>query len=239
MATARDPLAFDRASVRRIDGDGHLFIEVSPISKANVCGYRGGEIPDHETLGLDPARLYQLFRDPAELEKAAPSFRGKPVLSMHRPVTADDHPHKIVVGSIGQDVRFDPPYLKASLSIWDAVGVEGIENGEQRELSAAYRYRADMTPGTYNGTSYDGVMRDIRANHVALVAAGRAGSDVVVGDAQPGVPAKATQAASRKFAGRIDDGARPGPGKFASGGARFAPIHSAANARSVSATLRP
>ncbi len=39
-----------------------------------------------------------------------------------------------------------------------------------------------MTPGTYAGVRYDGVMRDIAANHVALVRKGRAGPDVVVGD---------------------------------------------------------
>ncbi|MCV5420626.1 DUF2213 domain-containing protein, partial [Escherichia coli] len=32
---------------------------------------------------------------------------------------------------------------------------------------------------------YDGVMRDIVGNHVALVTEGRAGSDVVVGDSIP------------------------------------------------------
>ena len=40
-----------------------------------------------------------------------------------------------------------------------------------------------MTPGTYEGEPYHGVMRDIVGNHVALVREGRAGSDVVVGDA--------------------------------------------------------
>jgi len=79
-----DLIAFDRSSVRRIDGDGHLFIKVAPIAKANIYGYRGSELPGHETFGLDPARIYQLFRDPAELEEAAPTFRGKPVLSVHR-----------------------------------------------------------------------------------------------------------------------------------------------------------
>lgn len=42
-----------------------------------------------------------------------------------------------------------------------------------------------MTPGTYKGQKYDGVMRDIQGNHVALVEAGRAGPDVVVMDANP------------------------------------------------------
>jgi hypothetical protein len=41
-----------------------------------------------------------------------------------------------------------------------------------------------MTPGTIDGQSYDGVMRDIVANHVAIVVEGRAGPDVVVGDSK-------------------------------------------------------
>ncbi len=39
-----------------------------------------------------------------------------------------------------------------------------------------------MTPGSYNGEAYDGVMRDIAGNHVALVVQGRAGADVLVND---------------------------------------------------------
>lgn len=39
-----------------------------------------------------------------------------------------------------------------------------------------------MTPGEFEGEKFDGVMRDIVANHVALVAEGRAGPDVIVGD---------------------------------------------------------
>ena len=53
------------------------------------------------------------------------------------------------------------------------------------ELSSAYHYTADMTAGEYEGKHYDGVMRDIVGNHVALVDVGRAGRDVVVSDADP------------------------------------------------------
>jgi hypothetical protein len=42
-----------------------------------------------------------------------------------------------------------------------------------------------MTPGVSpQGEKYDGVMRDIVGNHVALVKEGRAGADVVVGDSK-------------------------------------------------------
>lgn len=177
-----DAVAFDSASVRRVDQDGRLHVETSNISKANVCGYLGREIPNWEMLGLDADRIYQLYRDPAELAKAAPTFNNIPVLCRHVPVTADDHQPELVVGSTGTDAEFSDPHLKNSLVVWEAGAIAGIETGQQRELSAAYRYDADMVAGEVDGTPYDGVMRNIRGNHVALVEVGRAGSDVVVGD---------------------------------------------------------
>jgi hypothetical protein len=39
-----------------------------------------------------------------------------------------------------------------------------------------------MKPGVYQGQHYDGIMTNLRGNHVALVENGRAGADCVVGD---------------------------------------------------------
>ena len=175
-------LAFDRASVRSVDTDGRLHVAITPISRANVCQYAGYEIPGAEELGLDPNKLYSLLRDPEELAKAAPSFNNVPLLSNHVPVTADDHQPDLVVGSTGTDAVFRDPYLFNSLVVWAKDAIEDIQSGKKRELSAAYHYRADMTPGNYKGTPFHIVMRDISANHVAIVSAGRAGSDVCVGD---------------------------------------------------------
>lgn len=175
-------LAFDRATVRRIDVDGRMHVEISNISKATVNPYRGSEIPDWEVLGLDANRIYFLLRDPQELEKAAPTFNNIPLLSKHIPVSAAEPQKEFVVGATGSNASYQAPYLKNSLVVWDAVAIALIESEEQKELSSAYRYRADMTPGVYEGVAHDGVMRDIRGNHVALVEVGRAGPDVVVGD---------------------------------------------------------
>ncbi|QDJ44811.1 DUF2213 domain-containing protein [Bordetella hinzii] len=175
-------LAFDRATVRTIDADGRMHVEISNISKATVNPYRGSEIPDWEALGLDANRIYFLLRDPQELEKAATTFNNIPLLSKHIPVSAADPQKEFVVGATGSNASYQAPYLKNSLVVWDAVAIALIESDEQKELSSAYRYRADMTPGVYEGVAYDGVMRDIRGNHVALVEVGRAGPDVVVGD---------------------------------------------------------
>jgi hypothetical protein len=178
-------LALDR-SLRRYDADGHLHVEMANISKANVCPYFGREIPDFEALGLQPDKVYHLYRDPEELKRAAPTFAGKPLLLHHTPVTADAPSQDLVVGSVGTAVDFDGTYLKAPLVVWTRDAIEVVQTGEQRELSPGYRYRADMTPGrTPEGVAFDGRMRDIMGNHVALVAEGRTGPDVVVPDEMP------------------------------------------------------
>ena len=179
-----DTLALDRnPSNRSYDADNRLHVSTTPISKANVCEYLGREIPGADELGLDPARRYRLWRHPEELAKAAPTFNNIPVLSRHVPVSAEDYQPEIVIGSTGTDAVFDKPYLKNSLVIWAKDAIDGIEREVKKELSSAYRYKPDMTPGTTpSGEKFDGIMRSIVGNHVAVVQDGRAGPDVVVAD---------------------------------------------------------
>lgn len=177
----QDFLAFDRASARILDQDGHLHVKRTPISKANVCEYWGDEIPDADELGLRPDRIYKLLRDPEELAKAADSFNNKPLLFVHKAVTARDHAHLITVGTISNP-EFEHPYLYADLACWDGKAIDEIENESRKELSSSYRYKAVMTPGTFEGKAYDGIMTRIFGNHVSLVPKGRAGSDVYVFD---------------------------------------------------------
>lgn len=174
-------LAFDR-SERFKDQDGHLHVRATNLSKATVNPYRGNEIPGYEALGLEPTRIYQLLRDPAELAKAAPTFNNLRLMSRHVAVSATDPQEKLVAGSTGTDARFEAPYLVNSLVIWRQEDIDDVESQEKCQLSCGYYYDADMTPGTYQGLRYDGVMRNIRGNHVALVEAGRAGPDVLVHD---------------------------------------------------------
>lgn len=180
-----DRLAFDRASVRTYSKDGVLHVSVSPISKAMVCPYYGREIPDSEALGLEPNKIYYLYRDPEELKKAAATFNNLPLLNKHIPISAHDLPKENIVGTTGSEASFEAPYLNNSLAVWEADAIAGIDSEEQSELSSSYHYRADMTPGEADGVKFDGVMRDLKGNHVALVPEGRAGADVVVGDELP------------------------------------------------------
>lgn len=177
--------AFDKASVRSYDADGMMHVQLTPISKANVCVYYGKEIPDYEALGLETNKAYRLLRDPEELKKAAPTFNNKPLLNKHIGVTVIEPPKDAIIGSTGERAEFDGTYLKNSMVIWDVDSIIGVESERQREISSSYRYRVDMTPGVYEGEEYDGVMRDIVCNHVAIVPSGRAGPDVFVYDSKP------------------------------------------------------
>lgn len=178
----QDCIALDVASVRTFDDVGRLHVSDAHISKAAINEYYGKEIPGFDELGLDPNKLYRMFRDPEELKKAAPTFNGVQVLIKHVGVTADDHQPDQIVGATGTSATFSDPYLNNELVIWAKEAIDGIEDDSQKELSCGYAYVPVMKAGTYQGGHYDGRMTEIKGNHIALVKKGRAGSDVVIGD---------------------------------------------------------
>ncbi|AOA58321.1 DUF2213 domain-containing protein [Acinetobacter larvae] len=177
-------IAMDK-SMRRYDGNGHLIVEKTIISKAAINPYKGKEIPNFEQLGLDPKKTYMLLRDPAELQNALDTFKGIQLLIKHIPVNADEPSKTLTVGAIGTDVAMEGDDVVASMRIWDQEAIDLIESKKLQELSAGYAYAADMTSGDYNGEHYDGVMRSIHGNHVALVEYGRIGRDAIIADHLP------------------------------------------------------
>lgn len=177
-------LTFDAApSARSIDENGFLHVGGSHITKATVNPYYGREIPNWQDAGLDPDKVYYGLRDPKELQASLKTWEGLPLHIEHH-IDSADEPEKLTrVGAVGTGAVWNPPYVDAPLTVWDGGAIDAIEDGSFRELSCAYRYDPDFTPGTYEGINYDFVMRNIRGNHVALVEEGRAGPDVVVADA--------------------------------------------------------
>jgi uncharacterized protein len=133
-------LALDRAAetTARRDVDGRLHV-VANISKATVNPYKGSEIPGWEGLGLEPDRVYQMYRPAEELRKAASTFNGLPLLIDHRPIDAEDHPRQLVCGAIGTDCRWDEPHLVASRS-----GVRTRLTRLRMVRSASFRVVIDM-----------------------------------------------------------------------------------------------
>ena len=190
MATmlAFDKMEFTAGSVRRTDDNGYLHVSESHISRATVNPYYGREIPGAADLGLIPDKVYKLLRDPEELKKAAPTFDNLPLLDKHIPLSAfnldDPKIKEYLVGSTGTDAAFDDGFLDNSLVIFTKSAIDDVEAKRKHELSCAYQYKPVMTPGVYNGEAYDGIMTNIKGNHVSLVPEGRSGHDVKVMDAK-------------------------------------------------------
>ena len=181
----KSALAFDRkATSRTYDVNGFLHVGPSHITKEAVNGYLGREIPGCAGLGWDPDRIYQGYRPGEELEKAARTFNGLPLLLDHYEESAANPQTEHRVGSAGTECAWNAPYLDNALTITDARGIEAVESGECKELSCAYTYRPEPVSGEFDGQRYDFIMRDIQGNHIALVRDGRAGPDVVVADSQ-------------------------------------------------------
>lgn len=182
---ADSSMSFDSApSQRRKDENGFMHVDASHITKEQVVKYYGREIPGWQELKLDPERLYNVYRPADEIEKAAPTFDGLPLLLQHHLESADEPQKEFRVGSISRPV-WNAPYLDCDLHITDGAAIDAIEHGDFKEISAAYLYDPVLERGTFDGDDYEIVMRNLRGNHVALVEKGRAGADVVVADSAP------------------------------------------------------
>ena len=181
-------MSFDAApSQRRVDENGFMHVDSCHITKEQVVKYYGREIPGWRELGLDPERLYNVFRPGDEIEKAATTFDGLPLQLQHHIDSADEPQTEFRVGSISRPV-WRAPYLDCDLHITNGAAISAVEHGDFKEISAAYLYEPVIESGEFDGTPYEIVMRNLRGNHVALVPKGRAGADVVVADEAPDAP---------------------------------------------------
>lgn len=180
-------IAMDKMSARSRDLNGHLLVDKTIITKAAVNGYIGSSIPNWQELGLDANREYKMLRCPEELRASLPTFKGLQLLMRHIPVASTSPEKESTIGSIGTEITMDEDgRVWSSLRVFDQDGIDYIESGELQELSAGYAYEADMSPGTWNGEQYDGIMRNIHGNHVAIVNRGRIGSDAIIADSLEG-----------------------------------------------------
>lgn len=179
-------LAFDKAvSFRWYDEDGRMHVDRSNLTRVQVAPYRGAEIPDWKTLGLDPVKIYYGYRSAEELgdPETIKSVIGIPIQLNHHADTPDEPAMETRVGSTGDHAEFDGVYLSNSLHIQNEDACRRIRDGSMRELSLAYYYDPDFdSSGEFEGKHYDFTMRKIRGQHLALVEEGRAGKTCLVED---------------------------------------------------------
>lgn len=171
----------DRAAVSGTHrtGDGYLATQAR-ISRTGIQIYSGAEV------GREDLTTVRVYRSPEEV--FAPAAMSS---AAHKPMTVD-HPADSVtsrswrdkaVGWTGEAVTRDGDTIRVPMMIADADAIAAIESGK-RELSCGYTCQLDWTPGTTPaGEAYDARQVGIRLNHVAIVAAGRAGAQCRIGDA--------------------------------------------------------
>ena len=148
------------------------------ITKGAVLQYYGHEI------GLTDSRANQIVnvnRTLDELSKpeTLKSINGMPITITHpdkKAVDADDWKSK-TVGHV-QNPRVESNYIVCDAFIQDKSAIELLKDRDIRELSVGYE-PADIQE--INGQFYH---KNIRVNHVAIVAEGRAGSDCRLNDSK-------------------------------------------------------
>jgi hypothetical protein len=164
-------------AVRRT-ADGYL-ATTARVARTGIQVYSGAEV------GKPELKSVKVFRPEAEVfnKDAMGSFA-------HRPVTRD-HPSVMITadnwathakGWTGDEVARDGEMIRVPMLLADASIIADVEAGT-RELSMGYTCDLKWEEGTApNGEKYDAVQTNIRANHLAVVAAARGGPALRIGD---------------------------------------------------------
>lgn len=159
--------------------DGYLMAEAFAV-RTGIQLYAGSEV------GKPSMRVVRVYRPEDEVKKldSLRTFSHAPVTLGHPSVdvTADNW-RDLARGEVSTEAEWKDGKIKLPLIVKDAQAIKAIEDGSARELSAGYACQLEFVDGVSpEGEQYDAVQRNIRINHLALVPAGRAGSECRVGD---------------------------------------------------------
>jgi len=177
----------DRAEIRgaRITRDGYLVADAYVAKADNIQEYRAAEIGAPDTFAADAT--VRLFRPASEVFAAdsMASAAHRPVTLGHPPIMVDaKNWREFAKGDIGAEIARDGDLLRVSVKMMDADAIDAVQR-DHREFSMGYGCTVDWTPGVHNGQAYDGVMRQIRHNHLAACPAARGGPELKIIDERP------------------------------------------------------
>lgn len=165
---------------KKIDTNGYWYIKHNPISKEGVFPYLGQSISDE----CEPNKIYKVYRPASTLKESVETWDNppKPFIDDHEMLgegftAIDERP----VQGIIYNPSFDNGVLYADIAVYSEDLKQNIENGK-KELSLGYFCKYKKERGVFKGEVYDYVQYDMVGNHIALVDAGRCGSDVKVFD---------------------------------------------------------
>ena len=157
------------------DSNGHMHVADCVITRGIVSNYLGRELEGALERGYGPNDWVPVLRDPNELKKAIDSFKDIPLMtaSGHQADVSAYQPYKSEIIGTVSNPRVKGDDILADLTFWSAEdGIDPVLEGMDN-LSAAYGYEIDWTPGKHNDLHYVARLHTIKANHVALVPNGR------------------------------------------------------------------
>jgi uncharacterized protein len=189
VATRYDTTTLSKEKSQRTP-EGYLFCE-SYFARDGILEYRlpGGEVRRE-------LRLPEINK----AEDTLLSYASKPVTVEHPPVLLDAETSKqYQVGVSDPEAIYERRYGKGFVSgivrIFDSTAIDLVDSGSKREISIGYTADIDRTSGVYfpstgkyvtgeaakktkGGERFDAIQRNVKVNHIALTAKGRAGGDV-------------------------------------------------------------
>jgi hypothetical protein len=156
----REPRVDQRTGRVRFDG---------VFTRAGIFRYRNAD-------GTERAEL----RTPEEVRASLPSLELMPVIDNHPPTAdglIDPREAQRPPGVTLEGARMDGDNVVGAILVTDSALLSTIKH-RKNALSVGYTVDYDPTPGTHPVYGkYDGVQRNIRGDHLAVVDAGRAGPE--------------------------------------------------------------
>jgi hypothetical protein len=173
-----DQVNLDAGAGMRITENGYL-VAMPRVARSGIQLYGGDE------MGRSDMRVVRVYRPEEEVfnKDSLHSFAYRPVTNDHPPeaVTAANW-KQYATGGLDGEVLKDGEFIRIPMTLMDKAAVKDVQDGK-RGLSMGYTCDIEWTAGTTpQGEQYDAIQRNIRANHLAVVAAGRGGDKLRVGD---------------------------------------------------------
>ena len=162
--------------------DGNIVANVR-AARSGIQVYKGFEV------GRPDLTDVRVFRPESEV-----FAKDSLITYAHRTVTLT-HPDELVspenwkhvaVGHTDGEVARDGEFVRVSMFLADKAAIDAVDSGI-RQLSMGYTADIDWTDGTTpDGQQFDAVQRNMRMNHLAVVAAARGGLELNIGDDEGG-----------------------------------------------------
>ncbi|MBF1221570.1 DUF2213 domain-containing protein [Haemophilus parahaemolyticus] len=157
-------MRYDRLQVKAVQDENGFIRDTPVLTRTGVFVYM---LPD--------GTKRREYRPPDEVFKADSlnAFAGIPITDEHHGEIKGNNASRLVVGSVLSAGRQEGQNLVADIVIHDTNPV--IQG--KKELSVGYKVDIEETSGiTEDGEIYDVIQRNIKPNHLAIVARGRAGN---------------------------------------------------------------